>query len=59
MLARWRTFLLFQAWLAWQGGFFFYAAVVVPIGSDVLGSPITQGFVTQEVTRWLNILGVA
>jgi hypothetical protein len=59
MLVRWRTFLLFQAWLAWQGGFFFYAAVVVPIGTDVLGSPITQGFVTQEVTRWLNIFGVA
>ncbi len=56
MLARLRCFLLFQVWLAWQGGFFFYAAVVVPVGTDMLGSA-AQGFVTQEVTRWLNVFG--
>ena len=58
MLARLRIFLLFQAWLLWQGGFVFYAAVVVPVGTDVLGSPIRQGFVTQQVTGWLNLIGV-
>ena len=58
MIAMWRRFLLFQAWALWQGGFLFYAAVVVPTGTDVLGSPITQGFVTQEVTRTLNLIGV-
>ena len=58
MLARLRCFLLFQAWLVWQGGFLFYAAVVIPIGTDVLDSPITQGFVTREVTGWMNLIGV-
>ncbi len=59
MLDRVRRFLLFQAWVVWQGGFVFYAAVVVPVGTDVLGSPAAQGFVTQEVTGWLNAIGVA
>jgi len=59
MLAPWRTFLLVQTGMVWQGGFLFYAAVVVPVGTDVLGSPILQGFVTQEVTRWLNWIGIA
>lgn len=35
------------------GGFFFYASVVVPIGTQVLGST-TQGFVTRHVTDVLN-----
>ncbi len=35
------------------GGFFFYAGVVVPIGTSVLGST-TQGFVTRLVTKTLN-----
>ena len=59
MFERVRRFLLFQAWIIWQGGFVFYAAVVVPVGSDVLGSATIQGFVTREVTNWLNALGVA
>ena len=59
MLVRLRRFLLFQAWLVWQGGFVFYAAVVVPVGTDVLGSPSAQGFITQQVTGWLNLIGVA
>lgn len=36
------------------GGFLFYAGVVVPIGTRVLGAT-TQGFVTREVTRVLNL----
>ncbi len=52
-----RRFLVFQAFLLWQGGFLFYAAVVVPIGTDILGSPLLQGQVTQRVTDWLNGFG--
>jgi hypothetical protein len=52
-----RRFLVFQAFLLWQGGFLFYAAVVVPIGTGVLGSPLLQGQVTQRVTDWLNGFG--
>ena len=53
-----RRFLLMQAFLWWQGGFVFYAAVVVPIGTDELGNALAQGAITQRVTVWLNILGM-
>jgi hypothetical protein len=53
-----RRFCTLQALLAWHGGFLFYAAVVVPIGTDVLGSFAAQGAITQRVTTWLNRLGV-
>ena len=43
--------------LGWQGGFAFYSGVVVPVGSDVLGSELEQGWVTRSVTPWLNGLG--
>lgn len=52
-----RRFLVFQTLLAWQGGFFFYSAVVVPLGSDLLG-PAAQGSVTARVTDVLNAIGV-
>lgn len=42
----------------WQGGFMFYGAVVVPVGTRVLGSESLQGFVTQSVTNYLNFFGV-
>ncbi len=38
----------------WVGAFTFYAAVVVPSGTVVVGST-AQGFVTREVTVWLNV----
>jgi hypothetical protein len=41
----------------WQGGFTFYAAVVVPIGTAILGSAVNQGFITREVTTYLNLAG--
>ena len=41
----------------WQGGFVFYAAVVVPTGTDVFGH-FGQGLVTQRVTHWLNLFGL-
>ena len=52
-----RRFLVFQVFLLWQGGFVFYAAVVVPIGTDVLGSARIQGLITQQVTDGLNLCG--
>ena len=41
----------------WQGGFTFYAGVVVPVGQEVLGSHLEQGFITREVTWYLNVAG--
>jgi hypothetical protein len=51
-----RRFLVIQALLLWQGGFLFYAAVVVPVGTDVIGS-FGQGMVTRHVTDWMNAIG--
>lgn len=36
----------------------FYSAVVVPVGTEVLGSPLLQGTITQPVTNWLNLIGI-
>jgi len=52
-----RRFLVLAVLLFWQGGFLFYAAVVVPIAQEILTSGITQGFVTRQVTIYLNIAG--
>ena len=46
-----RQFLVMSAVALWLGGFTFYALVVVPTGTDVLGGSVEQGFVTQAVTR--------
>jgi hypothetical protein len=53
-----RRFLVVQALMLWQGGFVFYAAVVVPTGTDVLGS-FPQGRVTRHVTDAMNLIGMA
>ncbi|MDB5308179.1 MAG: hypothetical protein JWO38_2381 [Gemmataceae bacterium] len=53
-----RRFLVFQALLLWQGGFLFYAAFVVPAGTEVLGSTAAQGAVTTRVADALNLCGV-
>jgi hypothetical protein len=52
-----RRFLVVAALMFWQGGFTFYAAVVVPVGQDVLGSHREQGFITRQVTDYLNLAG--
>lgn len=52
-----RRFLVVQALLLWQGGFLFYSGVVVPIGTDVLGSAAAQGAITARVTDALNVCG--
>lgn len=52
-----RRFLVLVAFAFWQGGFAFYTAVVVPVGTDVLGSSAAQGFITRRVTVWMNVAG--
>lgn len=47
--------LLILLFAIWWGGLTFYALIVVPIGSDVTSS-VEQGFVTQRVTFWHNLL---
>ncbi len=53
-----RRFVMIVALAFWQGGLTFYAVVVVPVGNSILTGG-EQGFVTQQVTRWLNWTGVA
>jgi hypothetical protein len=57
MLTIFRRALLLWLFLFWQGGFLFYGAVVVTIGSDVLGSDFAQGLITRRVAIALNITG--
>jgi hypothetical protein len=52
-----RRFLTLVAFAFWQGGFAFYTAVVVPTGTDVLGSAAAQGFITRKVAIWMNVAG--
>lgn len=52
----WR-FIVLAAYAYWQGGFLFYTAEVVPIGTEVLGSPARQGFITRQVTLRMNKAG--
>src|SRR5580765_3262745 len=40
----------------WFGGFTFYSLVVIHTGHHVFGSRVEVGFLTQAVTRWLNLL---
>jgi hypothetical protein len=49
-----RRFLVLAALFFWQGGFTFYASVVVPVGQHVFGH-LRQGFVTRQVTVYLNL----
>jgi len=53
-----RRFLFVQAVAFWIGGFTFYGSVVIPIGIKVLGGHVRQGFITQQVTGWLNLAGL-
>lgn len=53
-----RRLALIALLMFWLGGFTFYTAIVVPLGTEVLGSSVEQGFITREVTRSLNGWGV-
>ncbi len=55
MITMIRRMLVLVALMFWQGGFTFYAAVVVPVGSSVLGSHREQGAITRHVTNYLNL----
>jgi hypothetical protein len=53
-----RRVLVTFAVMFWLGGFTFYAAVVVPIGTEVLpGKAIEQGGITRRVATWVNVSG--
>ncbi|HZY90600.1 MAG TPA: hypothetical protein VFE78_37605 [Gemmataceae bacterium] len=57
MLLVLRRYLALAALFFWQGGFTFYASVVVPVGQDEF-SHLEQGlFITRQVTVWLNLSG--
>ena len=51
-----RRFLVLVALFFWQGGFTFYASVVVPVAQERL-EHLRQGFITRQVTVYLNIAG--
>lgn len=53
-----RRFVVFQLLLVWQGGFLFYTAFVVPVGTSVLGGAAAQGVITARVTDTMNLIGV-
>jgi Na+-driven multidrug efflux pump len=53
MRVAWRWVVL-ATLMMWVGGFTFYTAIVVPLGTEQLGG-IGQGFITREVTRRINI----
>lgn len=57
MAERVHRFVAVAALALWIGGTTFYAIVVVPTGTRLLGS-IQQGMLTEQVTRQLNWLGV-
>jgi hypothetical protein len=56
MLLLLRRYLVLAVLFFWQGGFTFYAAAVVPVGQQVFGH-LRQGFVTRQVTVYLNLAG--
>jgi hypothetical protein len=52
-----RRFLVLAILLFWQGGFVFYAAVVVPINREELGPRSKATVITNRVTYFFNLLG--
>jgi len=58
MITAWR-FLILQLLMLWLGGFLFYTAVVVPIGTHELGSALEQARITRHVSHVINMIGLA
>lgn len=42
------------SWAIWWGGLTFYATVVIPTAHEILGTHLDVGFITREVTNWIN-----
>lgn len=57
MITLLRRFLVIQMLMLWQGGFLFYALIVVPAGTEVLGSALAQGRITRVVAASMNVIG--
>ncbi|MDB6020868.1 MAG: hypothetical protein JWQ04_725 [Pedosphaera sp.] len=53
-----RRYLVLLTLAFWMGGFTFYTGIVIRIGGQVLGGERDVGFITQQVTNWLNWIGV-
>lgn len=53
-----RRYLVVYSLMLWQGGFVFYSAIVVPVGTATLGSAAVQGAVTARVVEALHLLGL-
>ena len=53
-----RRYLSLCALLFWQGGFTFYAAVVIPIAGAILQGTHLRARITDQVVSWLNWAGV-
>lgn len=49
-----RRLLAILAFAFWFGGLTFYALVVIPTAHGVLKSHLRVGFITQQVTHWIN-----
>lgn len=49
--------LVLSALMVWLGGFTFYGAIVIPTAHQVLGTHVDVGFITQQVSTWLNYGG--
>src|SRR4051812_6111049 len=56
--AAWRT-LVVAAGAYWLGGAMFYITVVIHTAHRVLESQREVGFITRQVTQWINAIGVA
>jgi hypothetical protein len=52
-----RRFLVASGLGLWLGGFTFYSAVAIHVGAEVLGDHRPVGFITQQVSNWLNLIG--
>src|SRR5580704_16162576 len=53
----WKRYCYILLMAGWMGGFTFYALIVIPTAERVLDSMRDTGFITQQVTRWLNLIG--
>src|SRR6266478_146500 len=51
-------FLTIVAVAIWFGGFTFYSTVVIATAQEVLHSHLRAGLITQQVTRWLNLVSL-